>query len=99
VRILNSEQGWIGYRLNLLGIRVHQDGCFLVAKFSPSEWKTVGPKRPLPVKIPSSANQLKAEGDDALLGTAFQYMAAHPESDLGDLLEQKKDFNLAIGSI
>jgi hypothetical protein len=68
----------------------------LVAKTGSSEWKSIGPKRPFPVFVPKDAAALKDVGDDALLGTAFQYMAANPDSDMAALLSFEKNFDLAL---
>jgi len=93
--IFNKQDGWIGYRLNILGIRIWADKCQLVAK-SADQWVVLGPHRPLPVSVPVSVEELARVAPDSLIITAFQYMAEHPDSDLTAVLAQKKEFQSAL---
>ena len=96
--IINKEEGWIGYRLNILGVRVWSDStCQLVAK-SGGEWRTMGPARGLPVAVPTNAAELLSAVNDPLLLTAYQYMAEYPESDLAGLLSKRMDFETVLDS-
>ena len=68
---------WLGvsdYRLNLLGVRVWEHSCQLIAR-SGQEWSTLGARWELPVHIPRSAEELKAAALDTLRMTAYQYDA------------------------
>jgi hypothetical protein len=97
VPFINRDEGWIGYRLNILGIRVWPDKCQLVAK-SGTEWVTLGPPRPLPVQVPRNAEELARAAYDPLLLTAYQYIAGTPDSDLAEMLAQRKGFATALAS-
>ncbi len=49
MRSADPGAGTIDYRLNILGIRVSEHGCQLVAKGGDGErWNTIGPRRDLP---------------------------------------------------
>ena len=93
MRVPNPDEKCIGYRLNILGVRVWKDHCQLVARDSRGAWTPFGPPRPLPVKIPEDPSRV---GSDALLITALQYEAERPGSDIRDVLAQKKDFEAAL---
>lgn len=97
VVVANQEEGWIGFRLNILGIRVWPGKCQLVAKTA-EQWMVLGPQRTLPLKVPSNPKELAQAASDPLLITAFQYVAEQPASDLADLLAQKKDFPSALAA-
>jgi hypothetical protein len=89
---MNTEEQWIGYRLNILGLRVYREYCQLVAR-SGNDWLTIGPMKSLPVMVPASPADL---GTDPLLLTAYQYDQEHPGSDLYDVLARRKRFDDAI---
>jgi small-conductance mechanosensitive channel len=93
VRVPNRREQCIGYRLNIVGVRVFRTYCQLVAK-SRDEWVTIGQPRDLPVDLPSNAEEI---GDDPLLLAAYQYDSERPGSDLRDVLAQRKDFDQALG--
>ena len=95
MRVVNSNGRWIGHRLNILGIRVWQDSCQLVAR-NGKEWITLGPQRDLPVQVPSNAEEVKGAGSDPLRLTAYQYVTEHPGSDLAELLGKRMDFETAL---
>lgn len=91
MKVKDDAANLIGYRLNILGIRVRNDCCQLVAK-TQEGWTTIGPLRKLPVRIPQTAEDLKTASSDPLLLTAFQYNAEFPASDIRDVLAGKKTF-------
>ena len=95
VRVVNRNARWIGHRLNILGLRVWEDACQLVAR-NGNDWITLGPARDLPVQIPRNAEELRAAASDPLSLTAYQYVTEHPESDLRELLAKTKDFETAL---
>jgi hypothetical protein len=97
VVIINKDEGWVGYRLNILGIRVWPDKCQLVARTG-EEWITLGPPRPLPLRVPTTADELARAANDALLITAYQFIAEYPSADLADMLAQRRDFAKALDS-
>jgi hypothetical protein len=94
MKVRNNSAGFIGYRLNILGIRVWENACQLVAK-TPQGWTTLGGKRSLPIQIPRTADELQAASNDPLLLQAYQYESAFPASDLRDVLAKKKAFQSA----
>jgi hypothetical protein len=85
VIVINREEGWIGHRLNILGVRVWADKCQLIAR-SGAEWLTLGPPKPLPIQVPANAEELSRAARDPLLITAYQILAEHPGSKLAALL-------------
>jgi hypothetical protein len=95
VQIISKEEGWIGHRLNILGIRVWNDKCQLVAKVG-EDWITLGPSRSLPLEVPADQDELINVASDPLLLTAYQYIAENPDCDLAALLSKKKDFDIAL---
>jgi hypothetical protein len=94
-RVTGFSQPSIDYTLNLLGVRVWEDACVLIAK-SGWEWRPLGAVRRLPVLIPRNPSQLDA---DELCMTALQYQREHPDADLADLLCQRKSFTEALGAL
>lgn len=86
MRVINTEEQCVGYRLNLIGVRVCRNHCHLVAPID-GEWKPIGAPRPLPLELPPDPDQSRA---DALIETAVQYDRERPGSDLRDLLAQRK---------
>src|SRR5256885_1169101 len=96
VLVINKQEGWIGHRLNILGVRVWGDStCQLVAR-TEGGWLPLGPPRSLPVAVPTNAEQLLNAAHDPLLITAYQYMAEYPHSDLAALLSKRKDFHTVL---
>ena len=77
VRVENPAARFIGYQLHILGIRVWEHSCQLIAR-SGAEWSTLGPRSDLPVNVPHKADELKAASEDPLRLTAFQYCAEYP---------------------
>jgi hypothetical protein len=93
VRVPDQAANYIGYRLNILGVRVWRDHCQLVAADGRGQWTPIGAPRSLPVYVPSDASSI---GLDALLLTAYQYDKEQPGSDLRQVLAQTKDFDVAL---
>ena len=92
MRVVNKELQCIGYRLNLLGVRVYRHHAQLVAR-SRGEWVPIGPSRELPIEVPSTAAEL---GSDTLLLTAYQYCQENPGTDLNEVLSRRKNLDAAI---
>lgn len=93
MRVTYPSAKYIGFKLNLLGIRVSRDDCQLLAKDGSGRWAPLGPARPLPIDVPTDPSKI---GPDALILTAFQYDMERPGSDLRVLLAKKKDFEAAL---
>ena len=96
MRVVDIPARAIDYRLNILGVRVWEKECQLIAK-SNDEWSTIGPRWDLPVEIPNDATGLKTAAGDTCRLTAYQYNMERPGSDLSDVLAQRKDFSVALG--
>lgn len=94
MRVVNREARHIGYRLNLLGVRVFQSFCQLIGRQG-EEWVTIGTPRPLPLVIPDDPAQLAS---DPLLLTAHQFDSTWPGSDIRDVMSQAKNFEEALSS-
>ncbi len=94
MRAPNPDDKCIGYRLNILGVRVWSDRCQLVAKDADGSWIPLGPSRPLPVYVP--ADPARIAPDDTLVLTAYQYDMERPGSDLRAVLARTKDFETAL---
>jgi hypothetical protein len=95
MRITNAEKSFIGYRLNILGVRVYSGYCQLIARVG-DDWATIGSPRNLPVVVPTDPH---LAGSDPLLLTAFQYEQEKPGSDLLDVLAGRKDFHSALNGV
>jgi hypothetical protein len=95
MKVTDPTTRLIGYRLNILGVRITEKYCQLVAKTAEG-WTTIGPPRELPVYIPRTAGQLKSVASDPLLLTACQYAADFPASDIRDVLSEAKSFQNAL---
>jgi|SRR5579871_2255700 len=95
MRVANASEGFIDYRLNILGIRVWRNRCQLIAE-NGKGWIPLGPRWDLPIQVPRNAEELKAVGLDALRLTAYQYGLQVPGSDLVEVLGGKKDFASAV---
>jgi hypothetical protein len=95
MKVVNRTERWIGYRINILGVRVWENACQLVAK-NGNGWETIGPRWDLPVHVPRNAEELKAAGADTVRLTAYQYDAERPGSDIVEVLAKTKDFESAL---
>jgi hypothetical protein len=95
MRVADRVGRVIDYRLNILGIRVWQDACQLIAR-SGAEWSALGPRWDLPVHVPENAEELKNAVADTLRLTAYQYNAERPGSDLVAVLSKTRSFETAL---
>ena len=93
MRFVNKEERYISYRLNILGIRVWEDRCHLVARNRTGDWVQLGQARSLPLSLPQDPADIRA---DPLLLTAYQYDLERPGSDLRELLSQTRPFDEAL---
>ena len=87
----NQKEGYVDYRLHLLGIGIWQQWCQLIAR-GDGTWVGLGPKRPLPLEIPRNEAGVKAAGQDSLLLTAWQYEQENAGTDLREVLAQRTNF-------
>jgi hypothetical protein len=92
MRVVNRNLEAIGYRLNLLGIRVYRHYAHLVARFG-TEWVTIGPPRDLPIEV---LRELREIGSNTLLLTAYQNTQENPCTDLYDVLNGRTNFDDAL---
>jgi hypothetical protein len=92
---VNRTERWIGFRLNIIGIRLWENACQLVS-INRGQWDTLGPRWDLPVYVPQTPEELKAAVADTLRLTAYQYVNENKGSDLADLLAMRKDFETAM---
>ena len=95
MRVTNRVEKYISYRLNILGIRVWEDRCHLVAKDRTGHWLPLGSPKRLPIDLPESLDDI---GGDTLLLTAYQYDLEQPGSDLRAVLSKRRDFHEALFS-
>ena len=96
MKIVNRDEGMIDYRLNLLGIRVWNNGAQLIAKWHENEWATIGPRQELPLKFPVAPLDLKDAAVDTLRLTAYQFDMECSGTDLRAVLALEKDFEAAV---
>jgi len=94
-RFADKKLNHIDYCLELLGIRVWEKSCQLIAKGS-GEWGPLGPKWDLPVEVPRDPNTLTTDGSETLRLTAWQYTKKHPGTDIAAVLSQRKQFSVAL---
>jgi hypothetical protein len=95
MRVVDRVGRVIDYRLNILGIRVWENACQLIAR-SGGEWSALGPRWDLPVHVPRNADELKDAVADTLRLTAYQYNAERPGSDLVEVLSKARNFESAL---
>ena len=95
MRVADVLNGSIDYRLNILGVRVWEGACQLIAKSGPG-WETMGPRWDLPVQVPLNTDEVKAAAVDTLRMTAYQYQIERPGSDIVEVLGCVKDFKVAL---
>jgi hypothetical protein len=96
VRVTDAKARIIDYRLNILGVRVWENACQLIARNHDGSWGPIGPRWDLPVHVPVTAEELKAASLDTLRLTASQYDAERSGSDLREVLSGSKDFRAAL---
>lgn len=95
MRVVDRVGKAIDYRLNILGIRVWENACQLIAR-SGKDWTSLGPRWDLPVHVPGNDEELKGAIADTLRLTAYQYHAERPGSDLAAVLSKAKMFESAL---
>lgn len=86
---------FVDYRLHILGIRVSEHSCQLIAKQGQG-WVMVGPRLELPVHAPRNAHEAKEAEAVPLLVTAYQYILEHPGTDLPEVLNGRKSVSRAL---
>jgi hypothetical protein len=82
-RFADSSARHIDNCLNILGIRVWETQCQVIANWD------------LPVQIPSDEITLRSAGADTMRLTAWPYQMEHPGTDIGEVLSQRKPFSTA----
>ena len=93
VTVSGQAKPAIDYTLNLLGIRVWEKSCVLIAK-SGRDWRPLGPPRSLPLPLPAKPDDLTPPDELAL--TAFQLHVECPQLGVIDVLTQRKPFSAAL---
>jgi hypothetical protein len=94
-RYADKTRHHIDYCLNLLGIRVWERRCQLIARLD-GEWTFLGPPRDLPIYVPNDLAALRSVGTDALRVTAWQYCQDHPGTDIREVMSLSKPFDTAL---
>ena len=92
MRAVNKRERYIAYTLNILGLRVFQRNCELIAKQN-GEWVSIGSPAELPIQV--SVRPGGAESDPLLL-TIQQYHSKYPGTDLLDVVEGRRSFEVAL---
>lgn len=95
IRNSDEKSRHIDYCLNIMGIRVWEDRCQLLARGF-GGWIPIGPDWPLPIEVPDSEASLIAAGEDALRITAWQYAQEHPGTDISEVLSMRTPFQTAL---
>jgi hypothetical protein len=93
MRVINQEKRCVSYMLNILGLRVFEGRCELIAKHG-DEWVAIGNARELPLDESVRADQ----HSDPFLLTVSQYDVTFPDSDLLPLLQGKRSIEQALSS-
>jgi len=86
-RVVDRNAQHVDYYLGVLGIRVGESACRLIAKVD-NGWQEFGPDRSLPIAVPSTPTDLMAVRDDLVALMAWQYEHEHPWTDLREVLRQ-----------
>ena len=84
-RVVDRDAKHVDYYLGVLGIRVSESACHLIAKVG-NGWQQLGPDRSLPIGVPSATAELLAARDDLVALMAWQYEHEHPSTDLRETL-------------
>jgi hypothetical protein len=90
MRVVKAQDGYVDYRLHILGIRVWRGCAQLIAKDGES-WDPFGFRHPLPIKVPASTEELPVAAGDTLRLTGWLYDQENPGSDIRDMLLQQKN--------
>ena len=85
-RVVDRNAKHVDYYLGVLGIRVSENACRLIARVG-SNWQELGPARSLPIGVPSTPTELLAARDDLVALMAWQYEHEHPWTDLRETLK------------
>jgi hypothetical protein len=91
MRVVNRKRRYISYTLNILGLRVFEGMCELIAR-NGDEWVSIGSAKKLPLDFSTENGQ---ESDPFLL-TVSQYSQAFPGSDLIPVLQGERKFEQAL---
>ncbi len=94
-RFADKKLNHIDYCLELLGIRVWEKSCQLIAK-GRGERGSLGPRWDLPAEVQRDPKGLKTDGSETLRFTAWQCTEKHPGTDIAEVLSQRKEFSLAL---
>jgi hypothetical protein len=94
-KIVDAESRRIDYRLNILGVRVWENSCRLIAK-TEKGWIPVGGPHEFPLKVPEDSADLQSREQSPLTMTLFQYKEEFPYSDMPEVLSREKAFDAAI---
>jgi hypothetical protein len=97
-KVVDAKGRKIDYYLNIIGIRVWEHSCRLIAKNPRAKngWTVIGAPRELPLSVPRNVEGLKETDRGPLVMTAFQYRAEFPDSDLPEVLGRRKKFEEAL---
>jgi CheY-like chemotaxis protein len=85
-RVVDRNAQHVDYYLGVLGIRVSEGTCRLLAKVG-NAWQELGPDRGLPIAVPSTPSELLAAREDLIALMAWQYEHEHPWNDLRETLK------------
>jgi CheY-like chemotaxis protein len=85
-RVVDWNAKHVDYYLGVLGIRVSESACRLIARVG-NGWQELGPDRILPIGVPSTPAELLAAKDDLVVLMAWQYEHEHPWTDLRKTLK------------
>ena len=94
MRSVNKQKAYIAYTLNILGIRVFNGWCQLIARHG-EEWVEIGVRRMLPIDLSEGVH---GTSSDPVVLTILQYHSACPHDGLMDLVQGKKSFSEALGA-
>lgn len=87
-RVVDRNAGHVDYYFGVLGIRVSESACRLIAKVG-NGWQELGPDRQLPIGVPSTSTELLAAKDDLVALMAWQYEDEHFWTDLRESLKAR----------
>lgn len=91
MRVVNKHKRCISYTLNILGIRVFEEKCELIAKHG-DQWVPIGNAKQLPLDVQLAADPQS----DPLLLTISQYSVTFPDSDLVAVLRGARSIDQAL---
>lgn len=94
-RNADPDNRHIDYCLHILGIRVWENTCQLLAKCD-GQWVSLGGEHNLPIQVPETSLALQKVGTDPLMVTAWQYEREHLGTDISEVLSQRKSFTVAL---